>query len=67
MDLGTMDLCRLDCVLDYLDWIMSLSLDRTRSVQFTYLFTIYDIIYDVVFYDVISECFPLLIFIVMSV
>jgi hypothetical protein len=52
MDLGTMDLCRLDCVMDYLDWIVSLSLDRTRSVQFIYLFTIYDIIYDVVFYDV---------------
>jgi hypothetical protein len=67
MDLGTMDLCRLDCVTDYLDWIMSLSLDRTRSVQFTYLFTIYDIIYDVVFYDVISEHFPLLIFVVISV
>jgi hypothetical protein len=62
-----MDLCRLDCVTDYLDWIVSLSLDRTRSVQFTYLFTIYDIIYDVVFYDVISEHFPLLIFRVMSV
>jgi hypothetical protein len=49
MDLGTMDLSRLDCVTDYLDWIVSLSLDRTRSVQFIYLFTLYDIIYDEIF------------------